>query len=216
MTSTGKASRTAGDLSCDRLKPFAPTNTIALSVANGRTEGESACARHNPPMYLTHQYILYIYTVMSSYAELHCLSCYSFLRGASHPHELVERAATLGYAALAITDECSLAGVVKAHMAAKELGIKLIIGSELNLEEGIRLVALAPGRAAYSELSGLISMARRRSPKGEYRATLRDVIFHLKRCLLIWLPERDDAANRAWGLQLQRLCKQEVASCGTA
>ena len=147
---------------------------------------------------------------MSSYAELHCLSCYSFLRGASHPHELVERAATLGYAALAITDECSLAGVVKAHMAAKELGIKLIIGSELNLEEGIRLVALAPGRAAYSELSGLISMARRRSPKGEYRATLRDVIFHLKRCLLIWLPERDDAANRAWGLQLQRLCKDRV------
>ena len=122
------------------------------------------------------------------YAELHTLSCYSFLRGASHPHELVERAAELGYSAVAITDECSLAGVVKAHVAAKRAGIKLIIGSELNLLEGLQLVALAPSRAAYSELSGLISLARRRSPKGEYQVALRDVIFHLKRCLLIWKP----------------------------
>ena len=79
------------------------------------------------------------------YAELHCLSCYSFLRGASHPHELVGRAAALGYHAIAITDECSLAGVVKAHVALRELQSdakpRLIIGSELQLEEGIRLVA---------------------------------------------------------------------------
>lgn len=147
---------------------------------------------------------------MLSYAELHCLSNYSFLRGASHPHELVERAAGLGYAALAITDECSLAGVVKAHVAARELDIQLIIGSEFTLEEGIKLVALAPSRAAYSELSGLISMARRRSPKGEYRASLRDVIFHLKRCLLIWLPQHAGETNRAYGLQLKRLCKGRV------
>ncbi len=142
-----------------------------------------------------------------AYAELHCLSCYSFLRAASHPHELVERAATLGYGALALTDECSLAGVVKAHVAAKALGLKLIIGSEFRLEEGVKLVALAPTRAAYGELSGLISMARRRSPKGEYRAALRDVIFHLKRCLLLWLPERDDNATRGHGTQLARLCR---------
>ena len=126
------------------------------------------------------------------YAELHCLSCYSFLRGASHPHELVERAAQLGYGAIAITDECSLAGIVKAHVAAREVGIQLVVGSEFQLEEGVRLLALVPNRAAYSELSGLISRARRRSPKGEYRATLRDVIFHLKRCLLIWLPRGSD------------------------
>jgi error-prone DNA polymerase len=147
---------------------------------------------------------------MSNYAELHCLSCYSFLRSASHPHELVERAAELGYSALAITDECSFAGVVKAHVAAKEAGIQLIIGSELILEEGIRLLALVPSRAAYSELSGLISMARRRSPKGEYRATLRDVVFHLKRCLLIWLPQHEDEHTRAYGLQLRRLCKERL------
>jgi error-prone DNA polymerase len=141
------------------------------------------------------------------YAELHCLSCFSFLRGASHPHELVERAAALGYRALAITDECSFAGIVKAHVAAKAAGIQLIIGSELQLEEGLRLVALVPSRAAYSELSGLISMARRRSPKGEYRVALRDVVFHLKRCLLIWLPQGSDEHSRAYGLQLKRLCK---------
>ena len=144
------------------------------------------------------------------HAELHCLSCYSFLRAASHPQELVERAAELGYSALAITDECSLAGVVKAHVAAKEVGLKLIVGSEFKLEEGIRLVALAPTRAAYSELSGLISRARRRSPKGEYEARLRDVIFHLKRCLLLWLPEDNGPANRAWGQQLSRLCQGRV------
>ncbi|RLQ20453.1 DNA polymerase III subunit alpha [Seongchinamella sediminis] len=144
---------------------------------------------------------------MSNYAELHCLSCYSFLRSASHPHELAERAAALGYRALAITDECSLAGIVKAHVAAREVGLKLIVGSEFMLEEGIRLVALAPSRAAYSELSGLISMARRRSPKGEYRAGIRDVIFHLKRCLLIWLPRGREEHDRAYGKQLARLCK---------
>ncbi|MAL96307.1 MAG: error-prone DNA polymerase [Haliea sp.] len=144
------------------------------------------------------------------YAELHTLSCYSFLRGASHPHELVERAAEQGYAAIALTDECSLAGVVKAHVAAKAAGIPLIIGSELNLVEGIRLVALVPSRAAYGELSGLISLARRRSPKGEYRVALRDVIFHLKRCLLIWKPEGDDEAARGYGRQLARLCAGRV------
>ena len=143
------------------------------------------------------------------YAELHCLSHYSFLRGASAPDELVSRAAHCGYHALAITDECSLAGVVKAHVAAKEQGLKLIIGSEFTLTEGIRLVALVPNREAYGELSGLISRARRRSGKGEYVVHLRDVIFHLKRCLLILLP--DDTDNQKVHLQqLARLCKDRV------
>jgi len=143
------------------------------------------------------------------YAELHCLSHYSFLRGASAPDELVERAAHCGYSALAITDECSLAGIVKAHVAAKEHGIKLIVGSEFTLTEGIRLVALAPSRAAYGELSGLISRARRRSGKGEYAVHLRDVIFHLKRCLLILLPDDTDK-QQVHLQQLARLCKGRV------
>ena len=102
------------------------------------------------------------------YAELHCLSNFTFLRGASHPEELVARAAELGYRALAITDECSLSGVVKAHVAAREHGLQLIIGSEFRLDDGLTLVLLAPQRRAYAELSALITLARRRSPKGEY------------------------------------------------
>lgn len=143
------------------------------------------------------------------YAELHCLSNYSFLRGASHPQELVMRAAQCGYSALAITDECSLAGVVKAHVAAKAYGIQLIIGSEFTVTEGLRLIALAPNRVAYGELSGLISRSRRRTSKGEYTTHLRDIIFHLKRCLLIWLPADDDH-QYAYGMQLARLCKNRL------
>ena len=127
-----------------------------------------------------------------SYAELHCLSNYSFLRGASHPSELVEQAVHLGYSALAITDECSLAGVVEAHVVAKELDFKLIIGSEFNVSEGLKLVAIAPSRAAYGELSNLISRSRRRSEKGQYLTHLRDIYFHLKRCFIIWLPTHID------------------------
>ena len=97
--------------------------------------------------------------------------------------------------------------MVKAHVAAKERGLKLIVGSEFTLTEGIRLVALVPSREAYGELSGLISRARRRSGKGEYRVHLRDVIFHLKRCLLILLPDDTDKSDRsssATGKAVQR------------
>src|SRR4029077_14775402 len=75
--------------------------------------------------------------MLPAYAELHCLSNFSFLRGASHPEELVERAQALGYAALAITDECSVAGAVRAHLAAKEAGLTLLIGSEFTLGDGV-------------------------------------------------------------------------------
>src|SRR5439155_2063796 len=65
------------------------------------------------------------------YAELHCRTNFSFLEGASHADELVARAAELGYAALAVTDRDSLAGVVRAHVAAKEAGLKLLVGAEI-------------------------------------------------------------------------------------
>jgi error-prone DNA polymerase len=109
------------------------------------------------------------------YAELHCLSNFSFLRGASHPEELVARAAALGYSALALTDECSLAGVVRAHVAAKRAGLKLIIGSELRLRDGAKLVLLAPDRRAYGALCALITAARRRASKGAYSVALEDL-----------------------------------------
>src|SRR5436309_16077622 len=88
-------------------------------------------------------------TALPPYAELHCLSNFTFLRGASYPHELVEQADSLGYAALAITDECSVAGVVRAHMAAQDRRLKLIIGSEFRLVCGLKLVALPTDRRGY-------------------------------------------------------------------
>ena len=89
------------------------------------------------------------------YAELHCLSNYSFLRGASFPEELVQQAIKLGYTALAITDECSLSGVVWAHIAAKNSALKLLIGSEFCLDDGLKLVLLATSRKSYGHLSSM-------------------------------------------------------------
>lgn len=129
---------------------------------------------------------------MAGYAELCALSNFTFLRGASHPEELVEQACHLGYLALALTDECSLAGVVRAHMRAKDLGVHLIIGSQFQVGKNCRLVALVTDRAAYAELSGLITLARRRSPKGQYQLGMDDLRFRLKRCLVIWLPKHGD------------------------
>ena len=86
--------------------------------------------------------------LLPAYAELHCLSNFSFLRGASHAEELVGQAVKSGYAALAVTDECSLAGIVRAHVAAKQGGIKLLVGSEIRFDDGLKLVLLAPDRAA--------------------------------------------------------------------
>ena len=125
-----------------------------------------------------------------AYAELHCVSNFTFLRGASHPRELVETASALGYTALAITDECSLAGVVKAHVAAQNSGLPLIIGAEFQLE-GQRLIALVSNRQSYGELSALITLARRRSSKGEYRLEWSDLSDRLPNTLLIWLPSGD-------------------------
>ena len=110
-----------------------------------------------------------------SYAELHCLSNFSFLRGASHPEELVERAAHLGYTALAITDECSVAGVVRAHLAARNHALKLIVGTELRLDDGLRCVLLATNRVGYAQLCRLITRGRRAARKGEYKLERRDL-----------------------------------------
>ena len=139
---------------------------------------------------------------LPGYAELHCRSNFSFLTGASHPGELVHRAQALGYAALAITDECSLAGVVRAHLEAQRCGSHLLIGAEIRLtpaagpadgtalsagatpalaavgapaQSGARLVLLAQTRRGYGNLSHWITVARRRAPKGEYLAHASDV-----------------------------------------
>jgi len=130
---------------------------------------------------------------LPAYAELHCRSNFSFLTGASHPEELVARAHELGYTALAITDECSLAGVVRAHGQAKRLGLHLIVGAEMRLAPaaaaggqpsgsaadggacGPRLVLLAQSRRGYGNLAQWITVARRRAAKGRYVALASDV-----------------------------------------
>jgi len=148
-----------------------------------------------------------------AYAELHCISNFSFLRGASRPEELVETAIELGYTALAITDECSVAGVVRAYARARELGttstsgddsggnagaspsgvpsdnFRLIIGSEFALDDGFRLVALARDHMAYSRICRLITQCRRSADKGEYLIN-REMIDHagLDVCCLLLVP----------------------------
>lgn len=126
---------------------------------------------------------------MTAYAELHCLSNFTFLRGASHPEELVARAHEAGYTALALTDECSLAGVVRAHGAAKSCGLSLIIGTEIRLQDGPRLVLLATDRNSYGRLSMLITHGRRNALKGAYRLTLHDLADGLPGCLALLLPD---------------------------
>jgi error-prone DNA polymerase len=135
---------------------------------------------------------------LPAYAELVCRSNYSFLNGASHPEELVARAQALRYTALAITDECSLGGVVRAHVQAKQDGLPLIVGALMQLQSrmpapdakpeatsaarvapvqstGPQLALLAMSRRGYGNLAQWITVARRRAPKGEYIALTSDV-----------------------------------------
>ncbi len=136
----------------------------------------------------------------AEYAELHCLSDFSFGRGASSAAELFERARQQGYRALAITDACSLAGIVRALGASKTTGVPLIVGSEATLDDGLKLVLLVESREGYTSLCRLVTRGRRRSAKGEYALTRADLLADggLPGLLLLWLPgdapSRDDGA----------------------
>jgi len=134
---------------------------------------------------------------LPEYVELQCLSNFSFLRGASHPEELVERASQLGYAALALTDECSMAGVVRAHVAAKAQGLKLLIGSQFEVEADeplapFTLIVIACNRTGYGDLCEFITGLRRASPiKGSYRLRAADVDPQaLRDCVVLAAPRR--------------------------
>lgn len=133
------------------------------------------------------------------YAELHCVSNFSFLRGASHPEELVRRAAELGYRALALTDECSFAGVVRAHQEAKRCGLHLIIGTELKPVDGPRVILLAPDRASYGHLAALITRARRAAGKGSYLLHWNELadVADLTGCIALLPPDEALDAMRA-------------------
>jgi error-prone DNA polymerase len=139
------------------------------------------------------------------YAELRTVTNFSFLVGASHPAELVVRAKELGYGALAITDECSLAGVVRAHVAAKEVGLKLLVGAQFKVQDAapFTLVVLALNRHGYGNLCQFITDLRRASPKGRYRLDRADIRPDaLDGCIVIACPDRRCDAG-----QVQRIAQ---------
>jgi len=143
------------------------------------------------------------------FAELHCRSTFTFLVGASQPEELVERAAAKLYSALALTDECSVSGVVRAHLHARESGLHFICGSEIQLTtEGghahARVVILAQNKLGWGNLCECITLARRRASKGSYSALVTDVegrniqaphLGGMPGCLVLLLPEEDATAE---------------------
>ncbi|MEB0039255.1 MULTISPECIES: error-prone DNA polymerase [unclassified Pseudomonas] len=125
----------------------------------------------------------------TGYVELHCLSNFSFQRGASSAKELFERAQRHGYQALAITDECTLAGIVRAWQASRDCGLPMIVGSEIRIENGPALVLLAENLSGYQALCRLITVGRRRAKKGEYRLLREDFCGPLEGLLALWLPD---------------------------
>ncbi len=134
---------------------------------------------------------------LPDYAELHCTSNFTFLRGASHPEELVREAHRLGYRALALTDECSLAGVVRAHVIARELDFPLIVGTQVKLSDGLHLVLLADSLAAYQRISTLVTRGRRRQSKGAYELHRSDLDLLHDDGLVILVPQLSEADDEA-------------------
>jgi error-prone DNA polymerase len=138
------------------------------------------------------------------YSELFCQSNYSFLEGASHAEELVLQADFLRYKALAVTDECSVAGIVKVHSAIKQhkLSLKQIVGSMFWLNEECQVILICPNRQAYAELCRIITNARRRSSKGHYQLSEWDIM-SAKHCFILWLPQQKNE-DAHWGQWLSQ------------
>ncbi len=123
-----------------------------------------------------------------NYTELQVTTNFSFLRGASHPEELVAYALTLGYTEIAITDRNSFAGIVRAHAASKKIRSVLIVGCRLDLFDGVSLLAYPTNRQAYSQLCNLLTLGNRRAEKGECHLNKADVYQHSKGIKFVALP----------------------------
>ncbi|HEY0838189.1 MAG TPA: error-prone DNA polymerase [Azospirillum sp.] len=147
---------------------------------------------------------------MTRYAELQVTTNFTFLEGASHPDELALTAAALGHAALAVTDRNALAGVVRAHVAAKQHGLRLVVGCRLDLTDAGSLLAYPTDRAAYGRLARLLTVGKRRAPKGACFIGRADVLEHAEGMLFAVLPpdQRRDGAFpaelRRWRAELGR------------
>jgi error-prone DNA polymerase len=123
-----------------------------------------------------------------SYAELQVTSNFSFLRGASHAEELVGQAVALGLSALAVTDRNSVAGVVRAHRAAKDAGLQLVVGARLDFQDETSILCYPTTRAAYGRLTRLLTLGKRRAPKGECWITQEDFFAYAEGMLAVVLP----------------------------
>ncbi|MAG55479.1 MAG: error-prone DNA polymerase [Planctomycetes bacterium] len=141
------------------------------------------------------------------YAPLWCKSNYSFLEGASHPQELVEEAHRLGLRALSITDRDGMYGIVRAWVRAKELGVHLIVGSEMTLNDGTTLVLLAQDRAGYGRVCRLVTQGRMRSPKGQSVVTYEEVCERAEGVIALWGGDRsrivEERELEPWGAALR-------------
>ena len=130
------------------------------------------------------------------YAALWCKSNASFLRGASHPEEFVDKAVELGLGALAVTDLDGLYGIVRAHARAREVGVPLLVGSEITMEDGTQIVLLAQHRDGYRSLCRVITRGRLRCEKGEAWVTWREVCEHASGLVALWGGERSLIVSR--------------------
>src|SRR5271154_3343180 len=129
------------------------------------------------------------------YADLQVTTNFSFLRGAAHPRELVMTAAALGHGAIAITDRNSLAGIVRAHQAAKEVGLRLVVGCRLDLCDGMSLLIFPEDRAAYGRLTRLLTSGKRRAPKGDCRLCYADLVAHGEGQIVVVLPSEEAVSD---------------------
>lgn len=127
---------------------------------------------------------------MAGYIPLWCKSNFSFLEGASHPEELIQVCADFGIPAMALTDRDGVYGMVEAHNKAAELGVHLIVGSEITIEDGSTLVLLAMNRPGYANLCRLITIGRRRSTKGKSQVGWIEVCEHAENLIALWGGER--------------------------
>lgn len=139
---------------------------------------------------------------LGDYVELQCASHFSLLRGASSPGELFDEAARLGYRALAICDRNSVAGLVRAHVAAKATGVRLVVGCELVLRDGTTILVLPTDRPAYGRLCRMLSLGKARAGKGDCDLGLDDLAAHAQGLIAILVP---DQADDVCALQLSKL-----------
>src|SRR6516162_10056412 len=192
-----------------RKAPVPSTRSATTTGSRTRRGGASGCSGRVFMVGIAHRAGLSMASFpdqMPRYAELQVTTNFSFLRGAAHPGELVVTAAALGHQAIAITDRNSLAGIVRAHHAAKEVGLRLVIGCRLDLRDGTSLLAFPEDRAAYGRLTRLLTLGKRRAPKGECHLDYADVIAHGEGQIVIVLPPADphptlprERGREGWG-----------------